>query len=241
MPTSSSSAKAPPIISMSTLSPVHLLPSFWDDASDAKLHRQIQRSPPKRKSVLKLNEYSPPSSPEADRSFKEDTLTYVGSPAGRRALDIEAPTPPPDMDIPPRPEVPALRDSGISQEVTTSVNGSSIIDASWPRPPSANPSSPSSTLSTYSMLSPNSNVHRSFGSTFHEDIDPIHLRDVPFRGSDVPASPPSTPTPGRSILKQVKKRTSGGSIRRTADTREGNYGLRPEDVIYMTVVKEISA
>jgi hypothetical protein len=223
---------------MSTISPIHHLPSFWDDASDAKLHRQVQRSPPKRKSVLKLSEYSPPSSPEADRSFKEATLTYVGSPTGRRALDIEAPTPPPDSIT--------QRDSGMSREVTIQVNGvSSIINESWPHPPAAIPSSPSATSSTYSTnghgLSPSPIPQKSIGSSLYEDVDPALLRDVPFRGSDVPATPPGSPTPGRSILKQVKRRTSGGSIRRYMDTREGNYGLRPEDVIYMTVVKEITA
>jgi hypothetical protein len=232
---------------MTTISPVHHLPSFWDDASDAKLHRQVQRSPPKRKSDLKLNEYTPPSSPEVDDSFKEATLTYVGSPAGRRALDLRPPSPPQKDKLSPSESV-SPRDSGMSHEVAVKADGaSSIINASWPRPPVTVPSDVSVTLSTYStsdhLALPSPAAKRSPENSFHEANDSAHRQDAPFRGSDIPTSttPPPTPTPAKSILKQVKKRTSGGSIRRNLDSREGNYGLRPEDVIYMTVVKEISA
>jgi len=239
----SSSSKLPPIISMSTISPVHHLPSFWDDASDSKLHRQTQRSPPKRKEDLKLkpDECTPPSSPEVDDSFKEATLTYVSSPTGRRALDTEAPSPP-QIEIASPSDTPRASDA--SDEVVADVNRASpLLNASWPQAPKAVASSTSSTFSTPNghsrSLSPT--THMSFGSSLYEDTDPAHLQDsAPFRGSGVPTTPPSSPAPGRSILKHVKKRTSSGSIRRNMDNREGNYGLRPEDVIYMTVVKEIS-
>jgi len=232
---------------MSTISPVHHLPSFWDDASDAKLHRQVQRSPPKRRSDLKLNEYTPPSSPEADNSFKEATLTYVGSPAGRRALELRPPSPPQKDKLSP-PDSVSPRDSGASYEVAVKSDGaSSIINAPWPHPPITVPSDISATSSTYStsghLALPSPAAQRSPWNSFHEPNDSAHRQDAPFRGSDILAAttPPPTPTPTKSILKQVKRRTSGGSIRRHLDSREGNYGLRPEDVIYMTVVKEISA
>jgi hypothetical protein len=227
---------------MSTISPVHL-PSFWDDASDAKLHRQSQRSPPKRKDV-KPEDYSPPNSPDVDNSFKQATLMYVGSPAGRRALDVETTDLPRIVTVLP-PDSDAPRDSDVTREIAVDVNRASpLLSTTWPLPPTANPPNPSPTNAINShMPSLSQTSQKSFSGYLDEDIQPIYMRDVPFRGSDVPTTPPATPTPptpGKSILKPVKKRTSSGSIRRIADCREGNYGLRPEDVIYMTVVKEIS-
>ena len=236
----SSSTKMPPIISLSTMSAVHHLPSFWDDASDAKLQRQSQRSPPKRKEMKLKPEDSPPSSPEVDESFKAATLIYVESPAGRKALDMEVP---PQIDIPSPPDSAALQDPGISRAVAVEVNPASpLLSSSWPRPPSSSSPSPtSSTISTVghaSSASSSSPMTQKSSGGIRENPDSVHdLCHIPFRGSGIPATPPGSPT---SIARYARGRTSNGSIRRNMDGREGNYGLRPEDVIYMTVVTETS-
>jgi hypothetical protein len=235
----SSSTKMPPIISLSTMSAVHHLPSFWDDASDAKLQHQSQRSPPKRKEMKLKPEDSPPSSPEVDESFKAATLIYVESPAGRKALDMEVP---PQIDAPSPPDSAALQDPGISRAVAVEVNPASpLLSSSWPRPPSSSSPSPTSSISTVghtSSASSSSPMTRKSSGGIRENPDSVHdLRHIPFRGSGIPATPPGSPT---SIARHARGRTSNGSIRRNMDGREGNYGLRPEDVIYMTVVTETS-
>lgn len=230
-------------------SPVHDLQSFWDDTSDGKLRRKSQRSPPKRKLPTnrdasqfqpQFQENTPPNSPDSedggDESFKESTLTYITSPTGRRALEMAPLTPPPKASSPVR-------------ERSWDVSGAnSILHASWPRPPSSIPSSPgpSPTSSTYSNnghghRGPPSPIPSLTPSSSSKRMDFNHSR--PFQDSGIPT--PITPSPPRvppkSVLKHVIKRTSGGSMRSMDSSREGNYGLRPEDVIYMTVVKEISS
>lgn len=218
------STEVPAVVSTSDVTPVHHLPSFWDDTSDAKLQRQSQRSPPKRKTSPKpkTDEYSPPSSPEADASFKESTLTHVESPSGRRALEL------PDAHSPPDP--------GNSSDVSTSAEKtSSILDSLWPRPPTTIPEGSSPTLSAYSSdnHARSSMARVSFPGPQHTTT-PAYICDFPFEGSGVPTTPPPTP-PSKSVMKHTR---SSGSIRRAIGSREGNYGLRPEDVIYMTVVHE---
>lgn len=229
------------MVSTSDVTSIHHLPSFWDDSSDAKLQRQFQRSPPKRKTSPKPkhDEYTPPSSPEADASFKTSTLSYLESP--RRALEL------PDTlakDIPRAgPNSNAPVDSGDPRDAVNTENRSSILNASWPRPPTNTPTGPSPTSSTYSTHSPvpssSPSVRVSFGRS-PSSPTAAYLSESPFQGSGVPATPPPTPPP-KSILKPVRRPSNSGSIRRPMGAREGNYGLRPEDVIYMSVVHETSA
>lgn len=205
------------------ITPIHHLPSFWDDSSDAKLHRETQKTLPKRKPSRELlnSVGSPPSSPEVDKSFKESTLSYIQSPIGQKALEAGPPSPLPKEPL-------ASPDSRYSAATAAS----SILQTPWPIPPGSIPSvSPtSSTYTAQGHLSPTPSTS-SFGKR----------PQSPFQGSVVPVNPAPALAAPKSILKHVKRVSSTGTLRRKdTESREGTYGLRPEDVIYMTVVSEIT-
>src|SRR6202040_2210832 len=103
---------------------------------------------------------------------KTATLTYVGSPAGRRALDLEVP---PKIDIPSPTDSVMPRDSGIPRAFTIDVNPDSpLLSASWPRPPSTIRSSPP--LTSSSTNSTNGHRHSSsFSPTNEQPFGGSHL------------------------------------------------------------------
>lgn len=197
--------------------PIHHLPSFWDDSSDAKLRRNSQKALPKRKRSRELlstsqSSGSPPNSPsagdhEADKSFKESTMSYVQSPIGQKAAAAG--------QIPPSPRSP---DSKYSSSAATAT--SSILRI----PPGQ-----------ISLASP-INSAQSHG---RPDVPP-----TPSTATTITITGPSGRRPPESplkpILKHVKRASSNGSTMKDTGSHEGAYGLRQEDVIYMTVVSKIA-
>ena len=216
------STRSPPMMRTGDITQIHHLPSFWDDSSDAKLRRYSQKTLPKRKPSRELlnttqSSCSPPSSPsaadhEADKSFRE-SMSYVQSPIGQKAAATAA-----EQLPPPSSKFPASPDSIYSSSGTTAT--SSIFQI-----PSHGRSPISSNYSTQSLGRP-------------------HVPLSPAAAAATATSPSGRRSPGRTppnpILKHVKRPSSTGTLKRDTESQEGAYGLRQEDVIYMTIVSKIA-
>lgn len=245
--------KRPMIIKTADLTPVHLLPSFWEDDNKSPSKWKSFRSSAKGKSDLlksRLDVDTPPSSPD-DESFKASTLNYLSSPIAQRALvspGVSSPATPPSAGQSPRRKPLGLEAATQeSIQVEGGGLGSSVVGEKWPSPPSiVPPITKPSTSSTAKQTSPirRSPIQVSFGNTLPiiartRSPEPAYLRDVPFQGSRIPTPTPPATQP-KSILRAprgTRSRWPSGSGGRNP---EGNYGLRPDDVIYMTIEQEIS-
>jgi hypothetical protein len=164
--------------------------------------------------------YSLPTTPEEDASFTASTLTYLESPVAQTlGLPGQAQT----------PSWPQRRES--LKPEAHSPGASSLLRASWPSPPGPidipRPTSPTSVSAD----------GHTFGYPLYPAITPPHLRTQPFQGRTV-AEIPSVP-----VVKHAKRLSSRSfsSLRSPGSrpqSREKNGGHAPNDVIYMTVVKE---
>ncbi|KZP27855.1 STE3-domain-containing protein [Athelia psychrophila] len=235
------------------------LPSFWDDEAmktpltpdwrEGFLSRSLTRLKSKAsrrksrpdavvipESKIAFGDLSPPNSPDTDAGDEEFKQTILGF--------YKAPT---------TPTPPSLRRSSTSATNTksaasTAPSTASNIDEKWPTPPTSIPSNLKDRIYFTPKSQPTSisgSRGRSPACISFSDIptivhpaepEPAFLgAEAPFQGSRVP-SPTPPDLPPKSILKSARTRAR----RHGHGASEGNYGLRPEDVIYMTVVQEIT-
>jgi hypothetical protein len=191
------------------------LRSGWDDTFDFK---KSKMKPKAKAAALASASYSLPTTPEEDASFTASTLTYLESPVAHT------------LGLPGQTQVPSWpqRRESLKPEAQ-SPDANSLLRASWPSPPIAvpRPSSPTSVSAD----------GHTFGYPLYPTITPPHLRTQPFQGRTV-AEIPSVP-----VVKHARRLSSRSfsSLRSTGSrpqSREKAGGYAPNDVIYMTVVKE---
>ncbi|KAF7984584.1 hypothetical protein HWV62_13813 [Athelia sp. TMB] len=156
---------------------------------------------------------------------------------------VQAPTPVFSRTPTARSAVPS---SPALSRAASATSKSPVLE--WPQPPTAiptasrvsfTPRSPATPSSPHSQTFFSSPVPRSPASDVPE---PAFLPvEAPFDHARVPSPIPPPPAPApKSILKKSRSERRNRRHAREASGGEGNYGLRPEDVIYMTVVQEIT-